>query len=101
MVRGNNIYDSGTEMNNGLGAAFSAMGGTATDTLEAIAIHPGLDNFLGTNTAAGTTLSSSLANNAALARITITAVPEPATFASLGLIAMIASLTWRRRSALQ
>lgn len=95
-VRGDNIYDSGTEANNGLGAAFSATGGTATDTLEAIAIHPGLDDFLGTNTAAGTTLTSSLANNAPLARITITAVPEPSTIATLSFTALLSSFVWRR-----
>ena len=95
------IYDSGTELNNGMGAAFSAIGGTETDEGGTVSLHAGLDNFLGTGTAAGTTVNSPLANGEVLARIHVTAVPEPGAFGLMGIAAIaIASLRRRRLPAI-
>ena len=90
-----NIYDSGTEMNNGMGAAFSAIGGDATDEAGVVSLHAGLDNFLGTGTAAGTTVNSSLANGAVLARIQI--VPEPSAVSLIALGLPVLGLLRRRQ----
>ena len=82
-----NIYDAGTEDNTGLGAAFSATGGSATDTLAGtVSQGPDLSNFIGTNTAAGTTIGAgAVPGSTPFARITITVVPEPTSIALAGL----------------
>ncbi|MEM9410741.1 MAG: spondin domain-containing protein [Planctomycetota bacterium] len=93
------IYDSGTEVNDGQGAAFSAVGGTATDENGVVGLHLGLNNFLGTDTVAGTTIGSLPGSASPFARITISnAIPEPT---SAGVFALLVStaLVSRRRSA--
>lgn len=89
------VYDSGTEVNDAMGAAFSAIGGMETDEMGTVGLHPGLDNFLGTETAAGTTIGSAIGASP-VARITIAAVPEPASL-SLLLLAIPALLRRVRR----
>lgn len=79
-----NIYDSGTEENNAMGAAFSALGGSATDTMDNVTQGPDLSNFLGTGTAAGTTIGA-VPGTTPFARITISVVPEPASIGLLGM----------------
>ena len=89
LVLGNEIWDAGTEVNDGQGAAFSALGGTSTDEAAPIGIHAGLGSLLGTTTAAGTTIDPVLGDftqtGFQLARITINAVPEPHVLALFGL----------------
>lgn len=94
-IIGGDIYDSGTEVNDGQGAAFSATGGTSTEEGGVVALHPGLENFLNTQTAAGTTIGSIPGTNTPFARITITqVVPEPTT---AGLLAGLAGCVLVRR----
>ena len=89
LVLGNEIWDAGTEVNDGQGAAFSALGGTSTDETALISVHSGLGSLLGTDTVAGTTIDPVLGDftqtGFQLARITINAVPEPHVLALLGL----------------
>ena len=97
-ILGSDIYDAGSEVNDAMGAAFSALGGTDTDENIAIAMHGGLDNFLNTGTANGETILSAFSADTPIARITVTqAVPEPnaALVALLGLPAL--GLMRRRR----
>ncbi len=86
-IVGGSIYDAGSELNTTMGAAFSALGGTDEDEMGDVMMHPGLDNFLGTQTAAGTTLAAALNADTPLARIRVNQVPEPTswTLALLGL----------------
>jgi len=93
-----NIYDSGTELNDGLGAAFSATGGTATDTTDNVTQGPDLSNFIGTDTAAGTTIGAVPVGSTPFARITITVVPEPTSVALAGLgVVGLCGMIRRRR----
>ena len=92
------LWDAGTELNNGLGAAFSATGGTATDTADAIALHAGLDNFDGTNTAAGSTINFANANGSSALRLTLAAVPEPNSMFVVGLLGMVGLVRRSRRT---
>ena len=79
-VTGQNIYDAGTEANDGQGAAFFATGGMATDEALPIALHMGLANFIGTETANMETILSAFASSTPIARITITeSIPEPSS----------------------
>lgn len=97
-ILGSNIYDAGSEVNDAMGAAFSALGGSDTDESIAIAMHGGLDNFLNTGTANGETILSGFSANTPIARITVSqTVPEPnaAWMALLGLPAL--GLLRRRR----
>jgi len=93
-----NIYDSGTEDNTGLGAAFSAQGGAATDTVGGtVSQGPDLSNFVGTDTAAGTTIGA-VPGSTPFARITISVIPEPTSVALAGLgITGLCGLMRRRR----
>ncbi len=100
ILLGSQVYDAGTEANNGMGAAFSTNGGMATDTNEQIAIHSGLASLLGTTNAAGNFVGTA-ANNFAeadftqmgfeVARISVASVPEPGTLGllSFGLLALL------------
>ena len=72
------IYDSGTEVNDALGAAGFSLGPTGTDggtstddPSSAVGPHPGLDNIIGIQTAAGTTVTSPIDAGEPVARITI------------------------------
>ena len=94
-ILGEDIYDAGTEVNDTLGAAFSAIGGTSTDENGVVGLHPGLDNFLGTETVAGTTIGSIPTAGSPIARITVTqVVPEPTT---AGLMVSIVGMSAFRR----
>ena len=95
-IRGSGIYDSGTELNNGQGAAFSAIGGDATDEVMNITLHPGLDNFIGTDTVAETTINAGIGADTLLARIHVNAVPEPSS-AVLGLMGLAFVGLFRRK----
>lgn len=96
-IFGSDIWDSGTEVNDTLGAAFSTIGGVSSDEGGVVQVHPGLTNFEGTGTPVGT-IGTGLAPGSAtpVARITISQVPEPTTavLAVLG----IAGVAMRRRS---
>jgi hypothetical protein len=84
-IFGAQIWDSGTEVNDTMGAAFSTVGGSSSDEMGLIGTHAGLANFLGTGTAAGTTIGSIPGSLTPLARISIFAVPEPTSAAFLAL----------------
>jgi len=77
------IFDAGTEVNNTLGAAFSAVGGVASDEGGTVSVGPDLSNFLGTSTAAGTTIGDLFTGNEVVATITVSIVPEPGVAALL------------------
>lgn len=97
---GSNIWDSGTELNDEMGAAFSRLGGISTDTSAAIALHEGLDDFIGTPIAVGPDLGHAFSDNTPIARITVEQVPDHTPFAaSLGALALIGFrvVTQRRR----
>jgi hypothetical protein len=77
LVDGADIWDGGTEENDGLGAAFSAAGGTATDTVGGVVESSPVDFLFGQPTVAGFTVDGA-AVGPALASITITeVVPVP------------------------
>ncbi len=92
------LWDSGTELNDGLGAPFSTVGGTSTDTAEVIALHAGLDNFDGVETADGTTINFANAAANPAFRLTLTAVPEPSSMVVVGLLGMVGLVRRNRRS---
>ncbi|WP_425093283.1 spondin domain-containing protein [Tropicimonas sp. S265A] len=56
LVDGDDVWDGGTEENDGLGAAFSAVGGTATDTVGGVVTSSPLDFLFGQPTVAGFTV---------------------------------------------
>lgn len=101
LVLGSGVWDAGTELNDGLGAAFSTLGGTSTDEMALIGVHPGLGVLLGSTTAAGTTIDPVLGDftqpGYQLARITINRVPEPQLLLLLGLGLGVMLATARRR----
>ena len=81
-IYGSDIVDAGTEVNNALGAAGFSLGfdglgsGDSTDDPTGVAgPHPGFDNLVGLQTAAGTTVGSdgsgAVAQDELLARVTI------------------------------
>lgn len=94
------IYDAGSEVNdiNG-GAAFSALGGVSADETNAIALIDlaDLNNFVGSDTVSGATISNSLTASSVVARITVTAVPEPGSAAVIGLVGLAGFVRRRRR----
>ena len=90
-IFGDEIWDSGTEVNDTLGAAFSTIGGAATDEGGTVGLHSGLDNFEGTGTPVGI-IGAGLAPGPGdlVARITITQVPEPGGLALMSVALAIA-----------
>ncbi len=81
------LWDAGTEVNDGQGAAFSTNGGMSTDENGVVNFAPDLSNLDGTGTAAGTTIDFASASSSPVLRITVNAIPEPATASVLGLVA--------------
>ncbi len=71
------VWDAGTEVNNNLGAAFNAAGGTATDTTDPISQIGSIFYLTGQQTAAETILSLPEGSRL-LATIEVTQVPVPA-----------------------
>jgi len=90
------LWDAGTELNNGLGAAFSGNGGTDTTEANNIALHAGLNNFDGTTTADGSTINFANASASPVFRLTVTAVPEPSSLAVLGLLSTVGLIRRKR-----
>jgi hypothetical protein len=84
-IFGSDLWDAGTEVNDGLGAAFSTGGGVATDELGTVSAGSDLSNFIGLNTPAGTTITDTLDPGELLATIRISIVPAPASASLLGL----------------
>lgn len=98
------VWDAGTEANDGLGAAFSAAGGVSTDTMDAVSLAGDLSFLLGQETVAGTSVSSIPGVGGALATISISrvsAVPLPAAapllLTGFGLLGWVGSR--RKRAA--
>jgi hypothetical protein len=91
-IFGRQVNDNGTELNDRNGAAFSALGGTATDTSENIrnlfTVEPDdsdyLAGFLGTQTATGVTINDAFGPDDLIARITIVPSPGAAGVLALG-----------------
>lgn len=94
-IFGSDLYDSGTELNNGLGAPFTDLVGTATDTSDGIGPAGDLSEFLNTGTPSGLTITDFIGSGELLATITISRIPEPAS-ATLALLS-IAGLGLRRK----
>lgn len=92
------LWDAGTELNNGLGAAFSANGGSATDESMAIGLHGGLGIFDGTGTAAGTTINFANASGNPVFRLSVQAVPEPGSLALISILGCVGMLRRNRRA---
>jgi hypothetical protein len=90
-------WDAGTEFNDGLGAAFSATPGTASDESNPIALHGGFGNFNNTNTADGTTINFANASASPALRISIAAVPEPSSLSLLCGVGLCSLVQRRRR----
>ena len=84
-VRGSDVVDAGTEVNDITGgAAFSALGGTATDEANLLADIYDLDpqgtylqSIVDTDTVTGVTIGSTFAVDPVIFRITIKEVPKP------------------------
>ena len=98
-IFGADVWDAGTEANDGLGAAFSTNGGTGTDEALTVRPHPdGLAIFVGTGTAAGTTIGQGFFSGDPIATIRISAIPEPThAILLLGGIASTAIIRRRRK----
>ena len=77
-VYGGDVWDAGTELNDGNGAAFSSAGGTATDENGVVSLSGSLDFLLGDPIPTGDPILSVPGANDLLATITIAAVPLPA-----------------------
>ena len=95
----NNVWDSGTEVNDGQGAAFSTEGGTSTDENGVVNLlaADGLNYLDGDGTADGTTINFASASGSGLIRLSITAVPEPSSFIAIGVLGLVGLA--RRRKA--
>ena len=96
-IFGSDLYDAGTELNDGFGSPFNDLGGTATDTSDGIGPAGDLSEFLNSNTPSGITVTDFIAPGELLATITITQIPEPATF-SLAMFSLIYLGSRQKRS---
>lgn len=103
LVLGTAIWDAGTEVNDGQGAAFLSLGGISTDEAGLVGLHPGFPyaEILAGPTAAGTTIDPGLFSDPAyqLARLTISRIPEPQIVAMFGLGFGLMTLVGKRRRA--
>ena len=103
LVLGNQVWDAGTEVNDGRGAAFSVLGGTSTDEMAMIGVHSGLGVLLGTDTVAGTTIDTIAGDftqaGYQVARIRINQVPEPHLLAMFGLGLGLMRVVGRKRDS--
>ena len=96
-VLGSQLLDSGTEENNGQGAAFSDIGGSPTDTNDGVGPAGDLSEFLGSGTPSGLTISDLISPNDVVATITISQVPEPSSLLMLATLAGMVGISTRRR----
>lgn len=91
------IYDAGTEVNNGLGAAFTqgqnGMAGDAEGGL--VTLGSDLSAFLGATDVTGRVINDGIGSGELLATIRISLVPEPTTAVLMGLAAI--GIVCRRR----
>lgn len=92
------LLDSGTEVNNAMGAAFSTAGGTGTTEGGVIGAAGDLSEMLGTSTPSGITISDLITQGELVATITVSQIPEPSTAALSLLGALGVGLVARRRS---
>lgn len=97
MIFGVDVWDAGTEVNDTMGAPFSAIGGTSSDEGGLVALHTGLDNFIGTQLGNGDTLDSAFMGATPIAQITVTQVPEPSTYAAMFGALALASVCYIKR----
>lgn len=78
-IYGQDIWDSGTEVNDPSGgAAFSTEGGVSSDEGGVVHRHLGLDDFVGTGLPTGEDLGSAFGNMTPIGRITISLSDHPA-----------------------
>ena len=103
-IFGDDVWDAGTEVNDTLGAAFSLIGGEATDEGGVITQGPGIDNFVGTPIPTGVLGDAALGFGGnpdfAIATIEITAVPIPATLPLIvGAFGLMGFAAHRRKAA--
>jgi hypothetical protein len=99
-ILGGNVWDAGTEVNNNIGAAFNASGGSGTDENGLISLQANLDFLLGSLTADGTTVSFVPGARDVLATIElalISPVPVPASLPILATGLGLFGLLKRRR----
>lgn len=94
---GANVYDAGSELNDTMGAPFSTIGGTSTNTVNGVSIHAGLDNFIGTTLGDGNVLGQAFSGMTPIATITVSAIPEPSTFAAIAGFMVLGITVLRRR----
>lgn len=96
-IFGSDIYDAGTEVNGGGGAAFLAgeVGTEGTDQNGVITLGSDLSSVIGGSDPTGRTINDDLAAGELLATITISVVPEPGA-ALLAVVAGLGALGRRR-----
>lgn len=87
-IYGSNVWDAGTEVNDGEGAAFSSNGNPSNDENGVAALQGSLDFIIGTETAPGFLIGSVASSATPLATIIVAEpapVPLPASLPLLGL----------------
>lgn len=94
-ILGSDILDAGTEVNSGVGAAFTQGQDGALGTVEGgvVTVGSDLSAFLGATDVTGRLISDDILSGEVLATITISIVPEPTSFAlvAIGMIGFAAS----------